>query len=231
VFGPLPSFEATPLPARRGVLVATSPGELELDRAREIARVTGAILHVLRLPPRGGAEDVFAIVGAARKTSASLALVSATRFGRRYLAERVHDAVGTAVLQVKNEARGAYAHVIIAADEASPLAAMTSAARWLAPTAERVEYVHACSTAFESGSFRQSCTNEARDRMGERFERAGLGSSALRVEHGPPAIVLSGAPASALVVVHRRRPSLRPIVLGSVTHSVLADCRADVLLV
>lgn len=72
---------------------------------------------------------------------------------------------------------------------------------------------------------------EARERVGALLAKDGIDEGKLRLEHGPPALVLNGLPAHVLVVVRRRRSWLEHAVFGSVTRALLEGSAADVLVV
>lgn len=254
MFSPLSSFTlmdpVTVPPPRlfpvRAVLVATGPRPgAELSRARQIAHVNDATLSVVRLDAQLRGDRVVSTLSAAPESAYALAVVGAERsaHSRRTLAERVHDIARCAVLQVRNAGERPYEEVVIATHPTSAVAEMTAAAKFVAPTARAVTYVHAHQSAAEPQlvsqgmglytirHYRQESEADARERILAVLAESGIDEGTLRLEHGPPALVLRREPPTALVVVHRRRSWIGHAITGSVTRTVLEEGRADVLIV
>lgn len=255
MFGPMSSFKMTSptstarapaFPARAIVAAIGSPLGHELERARNIAHTNGAALHVLTPDDHvGPGTRAFGVADVVEDAQASLVVVapdSGGRFGKSF-AERVHEIADRAVLQVRNPVTGPYPEVVVATAPGSSLVSMTTAARYVANGARRLDFLHAYTSPSEPmlvaqgvglvtiQHYRRQAEAEARERLQPAFADAKLDPSALHVEHGPAALVLSEISSRALLVIERGRSRLKHLAFGSLTRSVLANSRADVLVV
>lgn len=216
-------------------------------RARMLARENGASLYVVRLDPnaRRSAQAV-AISATAEDARASLVVVGGRRsWIGKSLAERVHDVSTAPVLYVRNAPRGRYAHVVIGVDTTSKPAAMVRAARFVAPSVGKLDYLHVFDTPYEPmlvghgaglvdiRAYRADAEEEARERILARFAKAGvpIDPHAMLFQVGNPRALVERVPARALLVLQRGRSWMRHFVFGSVTRAVIRGEGPDVLVV
>jgi nucleotide-binding universal stress UspA family protein len=160
-------------------------------------------------------------------------------------AERVATLARRPVLLVRNRAGHPYERVIIAADIDSDVRPSLDVARFVAPEAE-LSILHAYEDLHETAlmlhgatsaslrGYRAQARRDARARLTERLVEAGVDPGSLVLRHGHPRHVLQREQQRtrhAVLVLSRGRSIARHVLLGSVCRSVVANGRADVLLV
>lgn len=205
-------------PRRSGVRVRVSWTEVGTTKALvSVARAAGAALVV---------------VGTRGRTLPDT-LVGST-------AERVAATAKVPVLLVRRPARTPYAEVVVAADRDADLGEVTSIVRLVAP-GRPLKTVHAYEGPFETtllfhgadaqslARYRASVRKEAKRDLQAIVEAAGLEPRTLVLRHGDPRSVFQGTPDRALLVLQRGSSLLKHAVLGSVTRSIIALSRCDVL--
>jgi nucleotide-binding universal stress UspA family protein len=155
-------------------------------------------------------------------------------------AERIATLSRVPVLLVRRSGHGRYREVVVAVDFAPKLDASLEAARFVAPNAE-LSILHAYQGPFETrlrlhgagdadiASHRKDARRQARAQLLPLLAEAGLAPGALVLRHGDPRRILHGLPKESLVVVQRGSVIAHALV-GSVTRSVIAYGRSDVLI-
>ncbi len=227
---------------RRFSSLDTGKRRAELDALVKRLRKTGvdAHAHLMR------AEPVKALTAKARAVAADLVVVG-TRGGVVVeamvgsTAERLVASDQHRVLLVRRPSERAYRKVVLAASEESRLGEQAAAAALLSTKPPTV--LHAYEASFESwlmshgasiedlSRYRQSARREAELRMGKLLSKAGFEPGQLVLRHGSPFRVLERFDPDSLLVLSRGRSRARHLLFGSVTRTVVAHGRSDVLLV
>jgi nucleotide-binding universal stress UspA family protein len=208
-----------------------------LDRIRKVgveARghvSNGDAIKVLTARARAVAADLV-VVGARGRTLPDSMIGSAAE---RLIAMNRHR-----VLLVRTPAKHAYSDVLIAANQDSRLKEQIAAAMLF--SSSPITVLHAYEAPFESVllmhgvggheliKHRSVARREAKKRMLELIEKAGLKPPRLVLEHGTAAQVLQRVDREALLVLSRGHSVVRQFLLGSVTRAVIAYGVSDVLL-
>lgn len=185
----------------------------------------------------------------ARELSAALIVVGAR--GRSLpdtfvgsTAERIAPLARIPVLLVRTPPQRPYRDVVVAVDTKTDLEHAVAAAALVAPVQE-VSLVHAYEGPFEATlrvhgvdaeairAYRHDSRRQARAALLSRMREAGLDPGSLVLRHGDPRRVLVREERSGrdgLLVIQRGRSALGHLLLGSVTRSVVAHGRSDVLI-
>lgn len=258
MYGPMSSYRmsshlaSTAEPAvHENAIVAGVIGDQSANavaRARRLAREKHASLYVVRLDPGARRSAQAAALSAVAEDARAALVVVSGRSSRiaKSLTEQVHDETSASLLHVRNVARAHYAHVVLAVDTTSRIAEMVAAARFVAPSVAKLDYLHFFDTPYEPmlvrhgaghvdiRAYRADARKDARERIVARFAEAGvaLEPHALSFQAGNPRVLLvERVPARALLVIQRGRSRLRHFVFGSVTRAVIRGAGPDVLIV